>query len=184
MTSLIQYVFLGITVGVVASVAVMLLARSITREWLSPSEQQPSVPPSQSPSGVHRHLAQETPSTESQGEKATTIDHASLSENMVTISLERLQSIGVRFARAERRPLERTIRTEGRVEVDERRVAHVHIKLEGWIDKLSINYTGERVQRGQILFTLYSPELVATEQEYLLALKGKRTLGDSVFPEA
>jgi Cu(I)/Ag(I) efflux system membrane fusion protein len=103
---------------------------------------------------------------------------------MMTISPERLQSIGVRFAQAERRPLERTIRTVGRVEVDERRVAHVHIKLEGWIDKLSVNYTGERIQRGQILFTLYSPELVATEQEYLLAVKGKRILGESVFPEA
>jgi Cu(I)/Ag(I) efflux system membrane fusion protein len=62
-------------------------------------------------------------------------------------------------------------------------VAHVHLKLEGWIDKLRVNYTGERVQRGEILFTLYSPELVATQQEYLLALKGRRLLGESAFPD-
>jgi membrane fusion protein, copper/silver efflux system len=183
MASRIQYVFLGIAVGVVAYVAVLFLARPITREWFSPSVQQPSVTLSQSPSAVHDPSAHETPSAEPRREKEIT-DHASRSENMITISPERLQSIGVRFAQAERRPLERTIRTVGRVEVDERRVAHVHIKLEGWIDKLSINYTGERVQRGQILFTLYSPELVATQQEYLLAAKGKRTLGDSPFREA
>lgn len=184
MTSRIHYVFLGITIGVVAAMAVLLLARPLTRDWLSPSVQQPSVTPSQSPSAVHGHSAHETPSSEPGGKEESTTDRASLPGNMMTISPERLQLIGVRFAQAERRSLERTVRTVGRVEVDERRVAHVHIKLEGWIDKLSINYTGERVQRGQILFTLYSPELVATEQEYLLAVKGKRTLGDSVFPEA
>src|SRR5262249_20711263 len=151
----IQYIFIGITIGVVASVAVLLLARPIMWEWLSPGVQQPSVTPVQPASAVQGHTAHETPRTEPREEQETITDHASLSENMLTISPERLQSIGVRFAQAERRPLERTVRTVGRVEVDERRVAHVHIKLEGWIDKLAVNYTGERVQRGQILFTLY-----------------------------
>jgi Cu(I)/Ag(I) efflux system membrane fusion protein len=94
-----------------------------------------------------------------------------------------LQSIGVKFALAERRSLDRTIRTVGRVEIDERRQAHVNIKIEGWIDELYVNYTGERVKKGQLLFTVYSPDLVATQQEYLLALKGKRTFGNSAFPE-
>ena len=71
----------------------------------------------------------------------------------------------------------------GQVEIDERRLSHVNIKLEGWIDDLFVNSTGEQVKKGQKLFTLYSPELVATQTEYLLALKSRRTLGGSDFPE-
>lgn len=99
------------------------------------------------------------------------------------ISPERLQSIGVRFEPALRRPLERAIRTVGRVEVDERLLARVTVKLEGWIDRLFVNYTGEPVKQGQVLFTLYSPELLATQEEYLIALRSSRTLGKSDIPE-
>jgi len=105
------------------------------------------------------------------------------SENLMIISPERLQSIGVKFEPAERRLLERTIRTVGRVEVDERQLARVTVKLEGWIDRLFVNYTGESVKQGQVLFTLYSPELLATQEEYLIALRSSRTLGKSEFPE-
>jgi Cu(I)/Ag(I) efflux system membrane fusion protein len=101
----------------------------------------------------------------------------------MAVSPERLQSIGVKFALAKRRPLDKEIRTVGLVEIDERRLAHVNIKLEGWIDELLVSSTGERVKKGQILFTLYSPELVATQTEYLLALRSRRTLGESPFPE-
>jgi Cu(I)/Ag(I) efflux system membrane fusion protein len=102
---------------------------------------------------------------------------------MMVVSPERLQSIGVKFDLVAQRPLERQIRTVGRVEVDETRLAHVNIKIEGWIDELFVNYTGERVKKNQLLFTVYSPELVATQQEYLLALKSRRTLGRSEFQE-
>lgn len=104
-------------------------------------------------------------------------------ENSLTLSPERLQSIGVRFEIAATRQLERTVKTVGRVEVDERRLAHVNVKLEGWIDQLMVNYTGEQVRKGQILFTLYSPELIATQQEFLLALQARTRLGSSDFPE-
>jgi Cu(I)/Ag(I) efflux system membrane fusion protein len=103
--------------------------------------------------------------------------------NTMTISPERLQEIGVRFEIAEQRPLTRTIRTVGRVEIDERKLANVNIKIEGWIDRLYVSATGDRVKQGQILFTLYSPDLVATQQEYLLALQSVRDLGTSEFPE-
>ena len=95
----------------------------------------------------------------------------------------RLQSIGVRFERATRRALDREIRTVGRVAMDEGRLARVNVKIEGWIDRLYVNTTGQPVTRGQPLFTLYSPELVATQEEYLLALRSARTLGTSEFPE-
>ena len=105
------------------------------------------------------------------------------SENSLMVGLERLQSIGVRFEPAKARRVDRTIRTVGRVEVDERRIAHINVKLEGWIDGLMVNSTGERVRTGQVLFTLYSPELVSTQQEYLLALQGRARLGSSEFRE-
>ncbi len=99
------------------------------------------------------------------------------------VAPERLQSIGVRYERATRRSLDREIRTVGRVATDERRLARVNVKIEGWIDQLYVNTTGQAVTRGQPLFTLYSPELLATQEEYLLALRSVRTLGDSQFPE-
>lgn len=105
------------------------------------------------------------------------------SENSMVISPERLQSIGVKFEPAARRPLDHIIRTVGRVEVDERLLSRVTIKLEGWVDRLFVNYTGELVKQGQKLFTLYSPELVATQEEYLIALRSSRSLGKSEFPE-
>ncbi|MCC7259276.1 MAG: efflux RND transporter periplasmic adaptor subunit [Gammaproteobacteria bacterium] len=99
------------------------------------------------------------------------------------IAPERLQSIGVRFEKAARRPMVRDIRTVGRVVIDERRLARVNVKVEGWIEELYVNTTGELVRRGERLFTLYSPELVATQEEYLLALRSVQTLGSSEFPQ-
>lgn len=102
---------------------------------------------------------------------------------IMNIDVERLQSIGVKFEEAKYRPMEQNIRTVGRVEIDERLIAQVNIKIEGWIKQLYVNTTGEHVKKGQILFTLYSPELVATQQEYLLALQSAKALGSSEFPE-
>ncbi|WP_457589169.1 efflux RND transporter periplasmic adaptor subunit, partial [Legionella pneumophila] len=81
----------------------------------------------------------------------------------------RLQAIGITSEPVRRQMVEKIIRTVGRVEADERRVAHIHVRFDGWIEKLFINFTGEKVTAGQALFTVYSPELVATQQEYLLA---------------
>jgi multidrug efflux pump subunit AcrA (membrane-fusion protein) len=88
----------------------------------------------------------------------------------VRISPEKQQLIGVRLAKAEVGPEARTIRTVGRVEYDETRLHHVHTKVDGWIGTLYVSYTGQSVETGQPLFTLYSPEIVATQQEYLMSL--------------
>ena len=101
----------------------------------------------------------------------------------VTLNPREQHLFGVQTATAERRPLTRTIRTVGLVEVDETRLARVNIKLEGWIEKLYVRFTGEQVQKGQKLFEIYSPDLVATQEEYLLALKSVKELGNSQFPE-
>jgi len=183
MTSRFRYMLLGVAVGIAASLAVFLLTRPIGHERVTPSLQQPPSVSPQSPPATHEHTSQVVPADTQQVESKHAITQPSVKDNIIVISPERLQSIGVKFALAERRPLERIIRTVGRVEVDERRLAHVNIKIEGWIDELYVNYTGERVKKGQLLFTVYSPELVATQQEYLLALKSRRTLGGSEFPE-
>lgn len=102
---------------------------------------------------------------------------------MVRISPRKRQLIAVTTDKAEVRSLSRTIRTVGRVEVDERKLEHVHIKLKGWIEKMYIRFTGEEVRKGQKMFEIYSPELVSTQEEYLLALEAMRKLGTSKFPE-
>lgn len=102
---------------------------------------------------------------------------------IVTIAPERLQTIGVKYEPVARRPLEKIIRTVGRVAVDERRLAKVTIKFHGWIEQLFVSATGDHVKKGQQLFTIYSPDLVATQEEYLLALQGRKQMGESEFPE-
>lgn len=101
----------------------------------------------------------------------------------VTIPPERLQTIGVKYEPVARRPLEKTIRTVGRVAVDERKLAKVTVKFHGWIEELFVSALGDHVKKGQQLFTIYSPDLVASQEEYLLAVRGQKRLGSSEFPE-
>jgi Cu(I)/Ag(I) efflux system membrane fusion protein len=174
--------FIGLAVGVGLAAAVFQWTLPFGREQgVQSPHATPTPPPSAPAAPDHADHAASTPTSTSESEPAKA--HPTLPENQMVVSPERLQSIGVKFAPAERRALERTIRTVGRVEIDERRLARVNIKIEGWIDQLFVNYTGERVTKGQLLFTVYSPELVATQREYLLALKSRRTLGGSEFSE-
>ena len=101
----------------------------------------------------------------------------------VMVNSQKQQLIGVRTEPATIRDLTHTIRTVGQVAIDERRLVHMHTKLEGWVQELYVKFTGEQVQKDQKLFEIYSPELVSTQEEYLLALKAVRSLGDSEFPE-
>jgi membrane fusion protein, copper/silver efflux system len=101
----------------------------------------------------------------------------------VQISPERQQLIGVRFGTVEKRSLEKVIRTVGRVDYDEKRIVTVSLKVGGWIEDLYVDFTGKFVKKGEPLLTIYSPELVSTQEEYLLALKAKKSLTKSSFPE-
>ncbi|HQU17091.1 MAG: efflux transporter periplasmic adaptor subunit [Chromatiales bacterium 21-64-14] len=101
----------------------------------------------------------------------------------VTIDPVMVQDMGVRTARAERRSLSRVIRTVGQVAVDERRVVRVHPKSEGWVRQVTVATTGQPVRRGQVLLRLYAPQIVSTEQEYLLALRQNARLGASPYPD-
>ncbi len=106
-----------------------------------------------------------------------------LSPGSVEISPARQQLMGVETARAEYRTLARTLRAVGQVAIDETRLVNVHVKTSGWIEKVFVNYTWQQVKQGEPLFTYYSPDLVATEQEYLLALRARDSLAGSSFPE-
>ena len=95
----------------------------------------------------------------------------------IEIPPERQQMIGVKTALVTRRPMERTIRTVGRVEVDEQRQVAVTTKFEGWIEKLHADATGKFVRKGEPLAEIYSPELFATQQEFLNLLRWKKDPG-------
>ncbi len=101
----------------------------------------------------------------------------------VEISPARQQIMGVATAKAEYRALDQTIRSVGQVTMDETRLVHVHVRTSGWIKKVYVDYTWQQVKQGDPLFTFYSPDLLATEQEYLLALKARASLARSSFPE-
>jgi RND family efflux transporter MFP subunit len=103
--------------------------------------------------------------------------------NAVYISPARQQLIGVRTAPVTHQVLDTTIRTVGTLAYDETRVTQIHTKIAGWVDTLYVDYVGKLVKRGQPLFTIYSPDLVSTQKEYLLALKARSQLGASQFEE-
>lgn len=99
----------------------------------------------------------------------------------VMLSTEKQQLIGVRTTAARRDRLTRILRTVGRVEMDETRISRVHTKVEGWVEEVYGDFVGKLIRRGQPLFTLYSPELVSTQEEYLIARRGKESLGNSSY---
>ncbi len=91
------------------------------------------------------------------------------------------QLMGVRLAEVSYQTLDKTLRTVGRVDYDERKVKQINVKTEGWIERLYVDFTGKPVKRGEPLFTIYSPELVSTQEEYLLALEAKRRVASSPY---
>ena len=97
----------------------------------------------------------------------------------VKIDAQRQQLIGLRTAPVTRGPISGDWRTVGRVAVDETRVRKINVKVDGFVEKLFVDYTGKLVHRGDPLFSLYSPELFSAEQEYQLALRTRQQLGAS-----
>jgi Cu(I)/Ag(I) efflux system membrane fusion protein/cobalt-zinc-cadmium efflux system membrane fusion protein len=94
-----------------------------------------------------------------------------------------VQNIGVRTMHVERRDLSRTIRAVGRVSYDERLVSHVHTKVQGWVEKLYVEYEGQMVKPDQQLLEIYSPELVSTQEELLIAARYRDETSGSAFSD-
>ena len=93
------------------------------------------------------------------------------------------QNIGVRTAQVIRQDLMRNVRAVGRITYDEERLVHLHPKIEGWVEKLYVNKTGQKVTKQQDLLSIYSPQLVSSQQEYILALNNLKILKESPIAE-
>ena len=98
-------------------------------------------------------------------------DHAA-----ITIDPERQQLIGLRTEKVAEGTVSGELRALGRVVVDETRVRKVNVKVEGFVEKLFVDFVGKPVAKGQPLFSLYSPEFVSAQREYLLALQTQKSL--------
>src|SRR5438445_3472017 len=100
----------------------------------------------------------------------------------VQLSPERLQSIGVRMGRVERKIVGDEIRATGNVAVDETKLAFVQVRYSGYIQKVFADATNHHLRNGQPLFTIYSPGLAATEREYLVAKQNQQRVAGSTVP--
>ena len=100
----------------------------------------------------------------------------------VQISAQRLQSIGATTGKVERKPVEDEIRTTGNVAVDETRLAYVQVRFTGFVRKVFADATYQYVRKGQPLCTIYSPDLAATEREYLVAKQNQQQVAQSAVP--
>lgn len=89
----------------------------------------------------------------------------------IEVPSEQQAKIGIKIAKAEKKPISHTIRTVGTVTADQRTEAHIHTKINGWIERIFADYVGKAVKKGEALFELYSPELVSTQEEYIAASK-------------
>ena len=110
-------------------------------------------------------------------------DEGTSEKGVIKIDPVTVQNIGVRTATVSRGSVGSTIRTIGNITYDEEKVEHIHTKISGWVEELFVNTTGEKVNKGQKLLSLYSPDLVATQEEYLQALKYKEKVSASTFPD-
>lgn len=106
---------------------------------------------------------------------------ANLPEGAFQISPEKQQLIGVQYGEAAYRPVSKTVRAVGRLAYDETKIVRIHTRFEGWIEKVWVDFTGKLVEKGQPLISIYSPELLQTQQEFLLARRGREELAESTF---
>jgi RND family efflux transporter MFP subunit len=142
--------------------------------------------------GLWRHYRAAKPLADMEAKKDTSAEADSITDSMapapgateaplvpVQISPQRLQSIGVKTGKVERKLVADEIRTTGSVAVDERRLAYVQVRFSGYIQKVFADATYQYVRKGQPLFTIYSPDLVATEREYLVARQNQQRVAQS-----
>jgi len=142
---------------------------------------------------LHYHAAK--PMADVETKQANSLPQDSMASSMATpppstevplvpvqISPQRLQSIGVKTGKVERKMVSDEIRTTGSVAVDERRLAYVQVRFSGTIQKVFADATYQYVRKGQPLFTIYSPDLVATEREYLVAKQNQQQVAQSTVP--
>ena len=150
--------------------AAILLAAGVVLLWLDPHALKARI----------SSVASGTPSSSEAARSETPNSEPALVP--VSLTPQRMQSIGVKTGTVEYRQVHDEILTTGSVEVDETRLAEVQVRFAGWIQKVYVDSTFKPVQKGQPLLTIYSPELVRTENEYLLAKQNRGLLAQSTVP--
>jgi Cu(I)/Ag(I) efflux system membrane fusion protein len=152
-----------IWIGVAAGVLLVTVAGVVgLLAWDEPPTPEPAVPPGQ--------LAREMEA-----------EHAANPTGAVTIDQTMAERLGLQTAVVEERALDARLQTTGQVTPDERRIARVNTKVDGWIEQTFASFEGQEIRKGQPLFTIYSPDLVATQQELLLALRARKSFEKSEF---
>lgn len=109
---------------------------------------------------------------------------ANLPEGTFRISPEKQQLIGVTYGEVAFKKVSRVLKAVGKVNYDETKIVRIHPKIEGWIENVFVDFVGKEVRQGEPLISIYSPELVSTQQEYLIARRGRNELSESPFAEA
>jgi Cu(I)/Ag(I) efflux system membrane fusion protein/cobalt-zinc-cadmium efflux system membrane fusion protein len=154
----------------------ILLAGVLTVQWLNPGWLDARI----SWITSLQHARAHEPHMEAPEPPAPSTAEASLVP--VTLTPQRMQSIGVKTGLVEYKQVHDGIRTTGNVEVDETHLAEVQVRFAGWIQSVYVDSTFKQVRKGQPLLTIYSPELVSTENEYLLAKQNRGLLARSTVP--
>jgi membrane fusion protein, copper/silver efflux system len=114
-------------------------------------------------------------------EEETATDNGSAIPGYVPVKItpERQQTMGITTEAARLMDLNQSIKTVGIITIDGTRLHHIHTKFEGFIEKIEVNFVGQAVKKGDPLFSIYSPELLATQREYLIALKARYQMSGS-----
>ncbi|HEV2351599.1 MAG TPA: efflux RND transporter periplasmic adaptor subunit [Terriglobia bacterium] len=171
---------------IVLAVNILLIAVIAAKWWrartlITSGSLQPAAAAGQSPAGTP---PLPNTSEESAGKAGEPAAAANFEAQLVPIQLstQRLQSIGARTGQVEMKSIHDEIRATGNVEVDEERLAYVQVRFPGWIQRVYASATYLYVRKGQPLFTIYSPDLVSSQEEYLLARKNGGLLAQSSVP--
>src|SRR5262245_13864251 len=117
------------------------------------------------PTGLGGHAGHGSPSKSAGGAEAAKIPGYSI----VNLTPERIQLIGVRTGKVQRDKLLMSIRAVGIIEPDQTKLARLHTRISGWVTKVHVNFIGQNVKKGDPLLEIYSPDLVTTQDEYLIA---------------
>ena len=131
-------------------------------------------------SGMHPWIVEDAPGQcPVCGMDLQPVSVSGVAEGTVEIDPVTVQNMGVRTAQVVVQPIQRTLRTTGAFEANERARVAVSLKVGGWVERLYVGAEGDRVRAGQALLELYSPQLVATQEEVLLALRTRDLLGEA-----
>ena len=151
-------------IGLVAVCLAVIAVVYVARNGGTPENELPPAAAERHGHGITKLQEAEKPQTQEPSNEGPTVE----------IPVDKQAMLGVQTVEVSVKPLQKVIRTVGRIDYDERKIATVNAKFEGWIEKLHVDYTGRYVKKGEPLAEVYSPELVATQQELINAVAWAR----------